>query len=271
MEDNITITIEGEGLSLTKKTNLQKVGQIISFLGFDQTFSPGNAAVSATLPQISGPNRGPARDVISTSEAKTYAQKITALALYLRDTAGQDIFMPQEIRTLLKKMGDEPKNFTRDLNSAIELQYIVCVDATTEQYELTGKGEEAVNAKFTGVSVATKKPNGTKRPPPVKGIRDEIKEMQILASQDGLIDYHKLSTKGDKILWILSYADKKGIDALTPAEVDHLSGQLRDRINSSGFTALNDRNVKSAFVAKTKIGFQLQKKGTDYLASLSEK
>lgn len=271
MEDTVTITIEGEGLSLTKKTNLHKAGQIISFLGFDQKLSSSVSGSPSPIPQLPGTGRTQARDAISNSEAKTYAQKITTIALHLRDSVGQQTFVPQEIKTILKKMGDEPRNFTRDLNSALELQYVICVDTASDQYEITDKGVAAVEAKFSGSQVAIKKSNGTKRTSSVKGVRDEVKQLQMLGSHNDLPDYHKLSKKGDKILWLLAYADKNGIDALTPTEVDHMSGQLRGRINSSGFTALNDRNIKNAFVSKTKTGFQIQRKGLDHLASLSEK
>jgi hypothetical protein len=267
MEDNVTITIEGEGLSLTKKTNLQKVGQIISFLGFNQELVATPSGTVAMQPQLPGASRMQPRDVIISSEAKTYAQKITALALYLRDEVGQPTFVPQEIRTYLKKMGDEPRNFTRDLNSALESQYIVCVDTSSEQYEITDRGVEAVEGKFAGAVTISKK-NGTKRLPPVKGIREEVRDMQIVGSHDDLPDYSNLKTKADKILWLLAYADKNAVDSLTPAEVDHMSGMLRDRVNATGFTALNERNIKNAFVAKTKTGFQIQQKGLNYLNSV---
>ena len=95
MEDNVTITIEGEGLSLTKKTNLHKAGQIISFLGFDQILSPIESSSQSPIPQLPGTERTQARDVIANSEAKTYAQKITAIAFHLRDNVGQQTFVPQ--------------------------------------------------------------------------------------------------------------------------------------------------------------------------------
>lgn len=268
MDKNVKITIEGEGLSLTKHTTLQKAGQIISFLGFNQD-SPISSAESASgvgAPLLPTKRLQP-KEIIASSNAKTYPQKIAALAMYLQEQMGQSVFTPQELKILFKKMGDEPKNFTRDLNTALESQYVLCVDATAEQYELTGKGADAVHDAFVGIVV--KKNSSTKKSVVSKGIRDDVKAIEIVGAMDGFPDYHKLPTKGDRILWLLAYADKKGVNALSPAEVDFLSLKLRERVESSGFTALNARNVKNSFVVKTAAGFQIQKRGLDHLTKLS--
>ncbi len=264
MEDIISITITGEGLSLTKKTNLQKAGQIISFLGIGQnTQGIPNQSHSPSFAVASSPIQP--KEVIVTSGAKTYPQKIAALAVYLKNQVGQNSFTPQELKLIFKKMGDEPKNFTRDLKIAVELGYVTCIDPTTESYELTDKGIEVVKGVFS--QKTTKKSMSSKRMPISNGIRDEIKGMEVVGTCQNLPEYHDLLTKADKILWLLAYSDQKGVNSLTPTEVDHMSGVLRDRVESKGFTALNARNIKNSFVSKTISGFQIQKKGFDYLQS----
>jgi len=257
----VKIVIEGEGLSLTKYTTLQKAGQIISFLGVDQN-QPAERSTQGTPSALLEARLQP-RDVIVNSGAKTYAQKIAALAQYLRNQLGQNTFSPQELRSLFKKIGDEPRNFGRDFKETVDRQYINCVDTATDQYELTDKGDGAVKNGFSEGN--TKKASSSRRTIISKGIRDEIKQFEIAGSLEGYPDYHNLPTKADKILWLLEYADKKGVKSLTPAEVDFLSTQLRDRIKSNQFTALNERNVRKSFVTKTADGFLVQKKGADHL------
>lgn len=260
----VKITIEGEGLSLTKNTTLQKAGQIISFLGYEQ----GQMGVDSTPVIQPGllARRSQPKDIIFSSNAKTYPQKIAALAKYLRDQLGQNTFSPQELKVLFKKMGDEPKNFTRDFNKALlEFQYIFCVDSSKEQYELTDTGDNAVQESFAGDVI--KKSPGVKKSIMFKGVREEIKNLNIVSALDGYPDYHNLHTKGDKILWLLEYADKNGIKSLAPVEAEFLSVKLRDKIELGGFTALNARNIKKAFVTKTSDGFQIQKRGSDHLKS----
>jgi hypothetical protein len=260
----VKITIEGEGLSLTKHTTLQKAGQIISFLGYDNAQQEG-AAPTSMNPVLLGRKMQP-KDIIIESNAKTYPQKITAIGRYIHEQLGQKTFTLQELRIVFKKMGDEPTNFVHDLNKAVELQYIICVDATKEEYELTDKGNEAIEKGFIGEM--TKKSLGTKRTVVSKGTRDEVNALHTVSTLDGYPDYHNLPTKGDKILWLLEYALKNNIKELTPAEVDSLSTKLRDQVEQSGFTALNARNMKKGYVLKNKDGFQIQKRGTDYLIGL---
>lgn len=143
----VKITIEGEGLSLTKYTTLQKAGQIISFLGYDTERS--NAGSSTDVSSVLLTKQSQPRDLIFTSGAKTYPQKIAVLAKYLYDQLGQSSFSPDELRIYFKKMGDEPKNFLRDLKKAVELQYIVLSNEGNNQYELTDKGSNAVQNGFT--------------------------------------------------------------------------------------------------------------------------
>jgi len=266
MEDNITIIITGEGISLTKMTNLQKVGQIISFLGLDQNSSVSTAYESkAPSPLLVSKPIQP-KEVIQNSGARTYPQKIAALGAYLRDQVGQTSFSSQDIKVIFKKMGDEPRNFTRDLKSAMELQYVVCTDPANELYELTDKGAEAVTENFSGK--ATKKTVGSKRSTISNGVREEIRLLEMVGTLESFPEYHTLPTKGDKILWLIAFADKQGVNTLTPTEVDFMSGELRDKVDAKGFTALNQRNIKNSFVSKTVTGFQIQKKGSDYLKSI---
>lgn len=267
MNENVKIIIDGEGLSLTKHTTLQKAGQIISFLGYNQNGIISSTESSGVGAPLLPTKRLQPKEIIVSSNAKTYAQKIASLAMYLQEQLGQKVFTPQELKILFKKMGDEPKNFTRDLNTALESQYILCIDTTAEQYELTDKGAEAVRDGFVGMVV--KKNSNTKKFIVSKGVRDDVKVIEMVGAMDGFPDYHNLPTKGDKILWLLCYADKKGINALSPAEVDFLSLKLRERVDSGGFTALNTKNVNSSFVIKTTTGFQIQKRGLDYLMKLS--
>ena len=267
--NEVKITIEGEGLSLVKYTTLQKAGQIISFLGHEQE-SVAAGSPSQIQPSLIGTRLQP-RDIINNSGAKTYPQKIAALAKYLRDNSGQNTFSPQEIRLVFKKMGDEPKNFTRDFSKAIEIQYILCTDTVTDQYELTDRGDDAVQNGFVEEVNNGKKTANPKKNTSKKNVRDEVINMEIVGSLENYPDYHGLPTKGDKILWLLEYAFKKDFKALSPAEIDYLSTGLRDRVEAGGFTALNARNVKNAFVAKAAEGFQIQKKGSDYIKNLANK
>lgn len=263
MDEEVKITIEGGGLSLVRFTTLHKAGQIISFLGMEQAEHQSPQATQFALTE----RKRQAKDLIVESGAKTYPQKIVALAKYIHDQMGQETFTPQEVRSLFKKMGDEPKNFTRDLKEALERQYIVCVDSSSDLYSITDKGEEAIQGGF---NTNHKKSVSIKRTPATfRGTRDEVKNLEITGSLEGYPDFHSLPAKADKILWLLAYADLHGIKGLSSAEVDFLSTNLRDRVASKHFSTFNQRNEKKSYVIKVPEGFLLHKKGSSYLKELS--
>ncbi|HET8574600.1 MAG TPA: hypothetical protein VFM02_00305 [Candidatus Paceibacterota bacterium] len=265
--EEITITIDGDGLHLTKKTTLQKAGQIISFLGLDQ--NPKNSSPAYELsPGLIKNKRLQPHEIIISSRAKTYSQKIVALALYLQDELDQENFSPEEIKALLKKMGDKPGNFTRDLKVAAGLQFVTCIDKDNDQWALTTKGRNAVEEKFS--DRPARKVSAKRKSSSSKEIRDEVKAMSLQSTIDELPDYHQLPTKADKILWLLEFADRKEISSLTPSEIEFMSSELRDRVETRAFTALNGRNMKKGFVSKTSAGFQIQQKGKDHLISLAQ-
>lgn len=263
---SVKITINGEGLFLEKETTLQKAGQIISFLGHDQ--EQVTQIKVANGPSLIGPQRSQAKDAILNANAKTYHQKITTLGKYIQEQNGQIDFSPQEIRIFLQKMGDEPKNFVRDFNKAVDLSYVVSIDGSKEKYQLTDKGYEAIESRFAGEALP--KSNSSKKTVS-KGIRTEINDLTLVGSMEGYPDYHDTLTKADKILWLLQYVSLNNIKALTPVEVDFLSSKLQERVDQKGFTALNGRNIKKSYVISGKQGFEIQKKGIDYLLSLNKK
>jgi hypothetical protein len=267
--NEIKVTLEGVGLSFTKEATLQQAARIISFLGHDSRVE-SSSEVSLDIPALIPKNQILPKDIIIGSKAKTYPQKITALAKYFKEHLNQYSFSPEEIRLQFKKMGDVPKNFTRDFSNTLDpLQYITCVDSESEQYELTYAGEEAVDNKFSEGII--KRSSVSKKTSTSKKIREEVEKLGILGDElNGYISYHDLPTKADKILWILEYTFTKNINILTPTEVEYLSGKLRDRIESGGFTALNSRNIRKSFVIQESKGYQIQKKGSDYLKSIQK-
>jgi hypothetical protein len=271
MDDQpINIEINGSGLSFVKKINLSRALQIINFLGRDQEEIMDQSIVPVNQSAIVVSGLQP-EDFIDKSGAKTYYQKITAIAKYLKDALNQDSFLPIDVRIILKKMGDEPKNFVRDFNKAETMQFIACTDQANGKYGLTSKGDRIVQNRFANEVNSIKRTIVTKGNKARKGVREEIKNLEVVGSLEGYPDYNDLPTKSDKILWLLEYSYGKKIEGLNSAEVYELSSKLRDVIDLSGFSALNSRNIKSSFVKVKEGEFQIQSKGEEYLKNLADK
>lgn len=267
----VVVTIKGDGLSLEKQTTLQKAGQIITFLGIEEDGSiiPGRAPSSpkALVPSsIVSP-----KDAIQDAKAKTNAQKITVLVNYLYEKEEQDGILVKEILLQLRKIGEEPANFKRDLGTAESLHYLYPIDTKKSMYGITDKGKEAILNQFADeISPKTqRKSKGVfkKAIPP----RQDVLSLPLVTNLEGYPDFHSLPTKSDSILWTLAYADSKNIESLTPREIEVITDRLKNKISQNAFSAFNKKNFKLGYVALTDGKFKLQQKGIDHLKSLSEK
>lgn len=267
---SVFITIEGDGLSLKKQTTLQKAGQIIAFLGLEEGSIDDESAVHSVPGHASliTPPSVSLNDLINESKAKTSAQKITVLGKYLSEKDKTDGFLIKEVLLQLRKMGEEPGNFTRDLKKAVDLQYIY-EDPKTGKYGVSAKGLRAIEGKFADEPRRTsvKGRGGFKKAIPP---RQEVVSLPFVSTLDGYPDFHQLPTKADSILWVLVYADSQNIEDLTPKEVEVITDKLRKKIAQNAFSPFNKRNMKEGYVAQTDGKFKIQQKGIDRLKALTK-
>ncbi len=263
----IKLTITGD-VTITREISLQKAGQIITFLGLDETDKePTNTSFNPNLFVADSTASVSPQELIMDANAKTYAQKITVLVKYFTERDKQEGVLSKEILLQLRKMGEEPGNFKRDLQTAVSLQYLYVLDSKQGLYAISQKGRAAIDSKFSNeASVKVKsKSRGVfqKAIPP----RSEVTTLTWVASLEGFPDFHSLTTKADSILWILAYAEFQGIESLTPREVELASDHLKKKIPHKDFSAHNKRNIKSSLVASTGGKFKLQQKGINHLKS----
>jgi hypothetical protein len=266
---SVTITINGDGLALSREISLQKAGQIITFIGTDENLVSANSTSEDKI--ISGPSTmlSP-RDAIIDADAKTNAQKITVITSYLTSKEQVESVNIKTVLVELRKMGEEPGNFNRDVRAAESLQYIYWVNIKNGLVGISGKGRQAITEKFANeVKVKSKSKGGVfkKAIPP----REEVQSLTISANLESFPDFHDLQTKADSILWILSYADSYGISELTPREVEVISDKLKNKIAQNTFSAHNKKNIKRGFVSSTDGKFKLQQKGIDHLKAAGER
>lgn len=259
----IKVTIKGEGLSLEKKTSMQKAGQIITFLGTEE-----DGGQPALLDRNSLTPSDSPKEAINESKAKTNAQKITVLVNYLSQKDRQEDVLIKELLLHLTKMGEKPGNFARDLRTAESFGYIYPSDVKKTMFRITVKGKGAISNQFSGeVAVKTrgkKKGIYKKAVPP----RKEVVSLSIVAELEGYPGFHDLPAKADCILWVLAYADTHNIEELTPKEVELITDKLKKKLAQRDFSAHNKRNIKNSYVSLTNGKFKLQKKGIDHLKEI---
>ncbi len=273
--DEVIISIEGNGLSYNGITDAFKAGQVIAFLNAPSGSSAvhSNMGSIATQRQILGvekPRKSP-REAIIQANAKTNAQKIAVLADFWLQLDGKESFSPSDLKPFFAKAGEPvPKNYSRDMRDAVQQCYITELIDQSGQYILTEKGQELVASGFQDEAPTKKSPRktgggGASSGRGVKDLSDAIKEIEVVSHMDGFIPFHSLPTKGQKILWILTFAKNNGVDTLSTSEVEYLANRLNENITTSLFNGLNEGNMKKGFVARKGDKYRIIQSGIDLI------
>jgi hypothetical protein len=266
----IKITIEGEGLSYEGKTDLFKASQILAFLssavGDKERLPATTRSLSVTYPNTTSP-----REAIVASGATTNPEKITVLADYCASLQNHAPVTRQEVKMHFGKAGERiPRNFNRDWKEAVTLGYICEDPEQKDHFYVTSSGRFAIENQFNQEA----KSKTTRRKSPKrninkgkKGIAPEVEALEISLQWPGVLNYFDLN-KGQRILWILAYADNQGIAALSPAEVEVLSGKLKDSIPARSFSALTEAIFKKGLITRSgNDKYKILRPGLDFLSS----
>jgi len=145
-DESVTIILKG-ALSLERKISFKKATDLARLLA-DESDTPSVAAIRPS--ELTHPTQkaaSSALEIIKTSNAKTFPQQIAALAFYVTQRDHSDFFDPKDIKSLLRRMGNPPQNFGRDLAKGAELLGYFAKEAPG-QYIITEKGKELVLKGF---------------------------------------------------------------------------------------------------------------------------
>lgn len=269
----VKIQISGDVNIPEREITLEQAGQIIVFLGrsngdttlFAQPVSDSSKpSLVQSSPIVVSTS---AYNVIQESNAKTSAQKITAVVYFLSQ-GGSSVSL-SDVLFQLKKMGEVPGNFSRDVKAAVDLQYILRTDSKKNLFTITNRGQRAVESRFLNEPNETKSKarGGTfkKSTPP----RGEVSKLVIVGTLEGFPEFNGL-VKSDAILWTILYAFKNGIeDGLTSKEVELITSRLQNLVSVRDFHSLNKKNRNNGYLAVAGDKFQIQKKGIDHLLQIS--
>ncbi len=153
--------------------------------------------------------------------------------------------------------------------SKINLNYIY--DEGEGQYSLTDFGLQAIKEKFTSSNdevISSRKNRRGGIIPGKKMVSEEVKNLPMQATgQNNLPDYWKLTSKGQRILWLLAYAQKNNIDGLTTSEIDSLGSRLRDSIEAKNINPLTTGLYKKGYLTSHQGKYRILQPGIDFLKS----
>lgn len=273
----VSVKIQGDGLDFNYTTNVRKAGQIITFLGTDESneeaVSPQATIVHSTeLLPVSIKNKTP-RQVLIESKAKTNPQKIVVLGHYYSVLHNTETFPVSELRMLFGKIGESvPKNLLRDLKVAARDSYIY--EVNPGEYLVTENAKELIQKGFSDIELTKR---ASTRVTNKKGINkkiisEDVKKLEVMNTFEGLPNYWDANlNKGERILWLLMFAEKNNISLLSTADIEYMASCLRDDIPTKSFTALTGKIFKDGYITKSGDRYKILQPGIDYLASKIKK
>jgi len=271
---SVTVKIEGDGINFNFTTNISKAGQIITFLGTDQSAEN----LSYTQPELNSTELLPTpmksktpRQALIESRASTNSQKIAVLGYYYCEVNNLQTFPRSELKTLFGKVGEAmPKNIHRDLKEAVLANYLYEENPKEkpDEYLITEFGKETIKKGFSIESQATRKLSRSvsKKGVVKKIISEEVKKLEIVNTLEGFPNYWSLGQKGERILWLLMFAEKNGITLLSTADVEYMASRQRDNIPTRSFMALTETIYKRGYITKSEDKYKILQPGIDFLA-----
>jgi hypothetical protein len=280
----VKISISGR-LTFEDQITLGQAAQIVAFLDAptDGTSPAGLGATRPTRPGGSGGGGGTLspRDALESSGAKTNPEKLVAFGLAVLQEGTKDTFTVEDVKPLFRRARETtPKNMPRDIDAAIKAGWITESEAKGEFY-VTEKAAGVLEAGFESLRGSrTARGNGAKprssTPKKPRKSADAVPEAfsaidEIPVVIDGLVDYHKLTTRKDRFLWAVNVAKSLGVAAVSNQQVVWLTDQLGDGIETKQITANFTLNQKPGYVNRsTQNGkIRITPQGQEYLKLLA--
>jgi len=123
----------------------------------------------------------------------------------------------------------------------------------------------------TAPKQARKTPRKTK--PASSTVPERLQDIDLQTSMEGYLDFHALKKKGDKLLWVLQFAQTAGLPSLSNVEIVFLSDRLGDGIPSTDINGYYKSNLKKGHVNRSlqDKSMRILPAGSTYLAALTNK
>ncbi|MFJ8194576.1 hypothetical protein ACIQ8D_33195 [Streptomyces sp. NPDC096094] len=220
------------------------------------------------------------RQALELSGAKTHAEKMTAFAAYLLQEEGREAFTQSDIRRLFQRSRERiPTHFSREFDQAVRAGWIHEGEVKDEHFvsdaakSVIDRGFADLRSKRGGARGGSGPAarGGGKRKPRTAPIPEVFADLENIPSAiDGVMPYHRVKLKRDKLLWALKLTKDLGIEGLQGAEAAWLTDKLGDAIPTrdmnGNFTGL--RRVGYANRSMADNAMRITEQGEEYLESL---
>lgn len=274
---SVKVSINGDGLSFEKEIEMFQATQIMGFIakGELQTKDIQQEESLSSVPRQIQPalladeeerKYESPKAAISALKAKTNPQKVVAISLYLgANSQNGRILNHSEILAEFSKAGEAtPKNFPRDVSGAVADGYVYPESKTTFRLLSTTDNLAGEGFKKSKRSSSSKGNSGKREK---LEVRPEVEGMSIESTLDRSKGFFDIKERSDKIMWILKYAETKGVKSLNRKEIFLISSKLGGDVDSKNFTSSHTPNIKNGYVSQQGTLISISVKGDAYVAN----
>ncbi|MEV7949377.1 hypothetical protein AB0O74_20720 [Streptomyces rubiginosohelvolus] len=225
--------------------------------------------------QVEGP-----RQALERSDAKTITEKMTAFAAYLLHVEGRETFTQSDIRRLFQRARERiPSHFSREFDKAVRAGWIHEGQEKGQCY-LSDSASNVIEDGFSGLRGRPGRKRDSSAPSAGKSGRKKARSVpvpevfaefdSIPSEIDGVIPYHRVGLKRDKLLWALQLARILGLPGLQSTEVAWLTDRLGDAIPTRDMNGHFKGLQRSGYANRSMIGniMRITESGEEYLRTL---
>lgn len=279
----LNLKITGDGMTVDQGITLAQAGKIIVFLGTEpeSTDTPPSSGkliqsgLTTTEKQSSGA-RLSVREMMDEANPRTHAQRITVFGHYVAQNNPEDLFTSDDVKEQYQLAREKlTRHFSREINKAISAGWIEPIRGGKNTFFITRKGEDVITTAFniTGKSRSKTKSKATSSKSSAiseNDVSEAVLNVQpIVPTLEGFPSYHKLKTKGLKIMWLLAMAHAHDIDRLSTKELAFFASKLRDKLAVGDINALTQTAAKNGWVTKDNdANYSLLHNGEEHLKTL---
>jgi len=147
-----TLSLSGGGLSFTQQISAEQLAGVMALALGVSSPSPaktGAGGGSGGSVQAKSTERLSLREYLDASDAKKIPEKIVAIALFLNEHEGAEMFSRDDIKSRFRSAGEsQPGNFPRDFGVAVSSGWIAEDHAARGSFYVTKTGRGAVESRF---------------------------------------------------------------------------------------------------------------------------
>ncbi|MFE6913838.1 hypothetical protein [Streptomyces rubiginosohelvolus] len=220
------------------------------------------------------------RQALELSDAKTIPEKMTAFAAYLLHEEGREVFTQSDIRRLFQRARERiPSHFSREFDKAVRAGWIHEGEEKGQCY-VSESAKSVIEEGFDGLRGKPGRKRDGSGPSAGKSGRKKARSVpvpevfadldNIPSEIDGVIPYHRVGLKRDKLLWALQLARNLGLPGLQSTEVAWLTDRLGDAIPTRDMNGHFKGLQRSGYANRPMVGniMRITESGEEYLRAL---